>query len=130
MPSVLGHLRWMASWLFRRDRMAWVVEAGRFIWISNFGNLCRIPIQEGTGLARVRWTPVGAVVSIEVMPEHRGHGVGLFGVQVATKYAEVHGWGRPTAYIRADNGPSIGLFAKAGYEMVGARDELVTMARP
>lgn len=124
-PTVLGHLRWMAIWLFKRDRQAWVIW---WDFEATYGVgevLDLIPFLK-TGLARV---DRAGTVSIEVLPDFRGLGVGLFGVRIATDFAEAHGWATPTAYIRADNGPSIGLFAKAGYEMAGAVDGWVTMER-
>lgn len=108
-PTVLGHLRWMASWLFKGDRQAWVII-----------------VTECAGLARVQ---CDGTVSIEVLPEYRGRGVALFGVQVATNFAIGRGWATPVAYIRADNKASIGLFARAGYEMAGATDGWVTMEK-
>lgn len=119
----------MASWLFKRDRQAWVVWDGDFC--DGFGP------RDGFSSAYYDGAPAGlarvqsdGTVSIEVLPNYRSRGVGLFGVQVATRFAIGQGWATPTAYIRADNGPSIGLFAKAGYEMTGARNGWVTMQVP
>lgn len=126
-PTVLRHLRWMTSWLFRRDRQAWVIwwdfEATHGVGADRVLDL--VPFLR-TGLARV---DRAGTVSIEVLPAFRGLGVGLFGVRIATEFAGAHGWATPVAHIRADNGPSIGLFAKAGYEMASAGDGWVTMEK-
>jgi GNAT superfamily N-acetyltransferase len=133
-PTVLGHLLWVARWLFKGDRQAWVITGliklpsrcnGGPI-VAATGELILWPTRVPVGLARVQ---SDGTVSIEVMPAHRGKGVGLFGVQVATEFAEARGWATPVAHIRADNKPSIGLFAKAGYEMTGANYNMVTMRR-
>ena len=120
-PTVFGHLLWMARWLFKRDRQAWVVGDE---WRETYGpdTLNRVRF----GLVRCER---GGVVSIEVLPEHRGKGVGLFGVRIATEFILSHGWGTPVAHIRAHNGPSIALFAKAGYEMAEATAGWVRMER-
>lgn len=120
----------MLAWLFKRDRQAWVVCGAHAVydwWINGNEPVCwrHGPV----GLARVQQDGPVTIVSIATHPDQRGRGIGLLGVQVATEYAERNGWPTPVAYIKADNHPSIGLFAKAGYQMVGARYGVVTMRR-
>ena len=126
-PTWVGHCKWMLAWLFKRDRQAWVIRSGRpvFDWWVN-GNETVYWEYRTAGLARVGRD---GTVSIEVLPSHRGQGVGIRGVRIATEYAERHGWDTPTAHIRDENGASIGLFAKAGYRMAGASRGWVRMER-
>lgn len=131
-PTVWGHVRWMLAWLFERDRQAWVLSF-RLEFTYGTGEVLDT-VDVPVGLARVRieggWLGfTDSVISVATHPDSRGRGVGLLGVQIASDFAERHGWPTPVAYIKADNHPSIGLFAKAGYEMIGARDGLCTMRR-
>lgn len=125
-PSWWGHCRWMLAWLFKSDRQAWVIQDEWGAWFESAYNICYKTVRTQVGLARV--TTAG-VVSIEVLPRRRGCGVGLLGVRVATEYAEAHGWSPARAHIRGTNKASIGLFAKAGYEMASADGEWVMMER-
>lgn len=121
-PTWWGHCKWMLSWLFKSDRQAWVVLAIGGLRRCGF----RVYKPACMGLARV--TKDGTV-SIEVLPSWRGLGVGILGVRVATRFAEAHGWAPTRAHIRGTNKASIGLFAKAGYEMASADGEWVMMER-
>ena len=128
-PTLFGHLLWMARWLFKMDRQAWVVAMRGAAWVViATGEPSTDTFWEGETAGLVRCER-GGVVSIEVLPEHRGKGVGIFGVRIATEFILSHGWGTPVAHIRAHNGPSIALFAKAGYEMTGAIGGWVRMER-
>lgn len=126
-PTLFGHLLWVASWLFKRDRQAWIIGDWECYAIHDDG---------WGGEPCLRWVSMGlariqadGTVSIATAPEHRGKGVALFGVNVATRFGIGQGWVTPTAHIRTTNKASIGLFAKAGYQMAGARDGWVTMQR-
>ena len=128
-PTILGHCKWMMSWLFKSDRQAWVVK-DRVMRVlgtapaSMLGEFPLVPVSEPIGLARIQRD---GTIGIATTHTQRQRGAGIYGVRIATEYAERHGWGIPTARIKSDNGASIGLFARAGYEMAGARDGTVTM---
>ena len=122
----------MLAWLFKRDRQAWVIGIRYATWHAEMHGTVKRTTLSPMGLARIRHPgaqEAGSEISVATFRTQRGRGVGLFGVQIATEFAAVHGWPTPVAYIRADNHPSIGLFAKAGYEMAGASDGWVSMLR-
>ena len=125
-PTRWGHAKWMLAWLFKRDRQAWVIGDRWPRRVPTIAGTCVRQVTSPAGLARVQRD---GTVSIEVLGWYRHQGVGLFGILVATEFAHAHKWDTPTAHIRADNKPSIGLFARAGYEMAGATDGWCRMER-
>ena len=131
-PTPWGHCKWMMSWLFKSDRQAWVVSERIMLRLSSEpadmfpGEFPLVPVSEPIGLARIQRD---GTIGIATTHTQRQRGAGIFGVRIATEYAEDHGWGTPTARIKSDNGASIGLFARAGYEMAEARDGMVVMEK-
>lgn len=145
-PTWWGHVRWMLAWLFSGGRKAWVVEAHPTfrpgtrtvpghedtMWSGAIG-LVRVQRGENEEVRLVhvytdqRPRPREATVGIALLSRYRGRGYASDAITVAARWAIGHGWGIPTARIRADNHASIGAFAKAGFEMTGAREGWVTM---
>lgn len=131
-PTWWGHARWMARWLFGSGRGAWIATKMTGSDPNELGyyRQCRT---EYVGLVRVQRDrrksgPREAIMSVAVLPQYQGRGYASAAIAEAVRLTPAS-WGVPTARIRADNKPSIGAFAKAGFEMVGARDGLVTMQR-
>jgi GNAT superfamily N-acetyltransferase len=122
-PTWWGHLRWMAAWLCKQDRMAWIVESRD---VCSYGAACR-PVS--AGLVRVERRGTRSMMSVAVLPEHRRQGIAQRAITIASRWAIGHGWGTPTAYIHAPNTSSILAFRAAGFEMVGdlCGDGWVTM---
>lgn len=118
-PTLRGHLRWMLRWLLHANHRAWLLRSDyRACGISHVER-----IQDGR---RVR-----AVIGIAVLPRCRHGGVGECGVRIATRWAEDHGWGVPTAFVKVDNMASLHLFSRAGYNIVGVlANGIVHMAMP
>lgn len=111
-PSLFGHLRWMARWLFGRDRQAWVVVSLAACCLYHNAR-CALVRVEQRGAFR-------AVLSIAVLPEFRGQGIAQTAIRHASEYAIDNGWGTPTAYIRRGNTASQLAFRGAGFTMLDA----------
>ena len=118
-PTIFGHVRFMLRHLMLKTHRAWVLGYDG----------------EPAGLVRIERRGHQAVVSIAVLPEHRGKGVAMGGVTAASAWAvrnwKVGGWPdvpvQPTAYIRSDNGASVALFSKCGFDLVQEEGGWVTM---
>ncbi len=99
-----SHERWYRESLRNRTRRIYIVVAG--------GQPC--------GVARLDLSGREATVSIALAPEWRGRGVGPLALErLAVLAFGPLGLGRLVASVKADNGPSLAAFAKAGFTPCG-----------
>ena len=99
-PTLWGHLKWMRRWTLSFSRDAWLIRTG---WQS-------------LGLVRAEGLPGGgSVISIAVLREARGRGVGTEALRRLTPRFQRTFNGPVYAVIKAANVRSYDAFMRAGY---------------
>jgi GNAT superfamily N-acetyltransferase len=111
---------------------AWLraVERNRALWSAN---LDRTTVVECAGqpAAYVMWAvldAVATVVTLYVLPAHRGHGLGAALVEVAVRDARRDGHDVLALGVHRDN-PARHLYESAGFSLTGEDDEYLLFRR-
>jgi ribosomal protein S18 acetylase RimI-like enzyme len=102
------------------ERWTAAIDRNLGLWIANLERTTVVEL-DGERAGFVMWTPgdgAAVVVTVQVFPSHRRHGLGLALLDVVTRQAAEAGFALVTLGVHEAN-PARSLYDRAGYTRTG-----------